>query len=177
VSVRAALPRYQADAELLRRTFAYFPSGVVALLAEVDGEPRGMVASAFTVGVSADPPLVSCAVQRTSRTWPVLRGAQTVGISVLAAGQVELARQLSSRERAERFAGVPLRDTGSAARFIAGAPVWFECTLHGEFPAGDHTVALLRVHGLGADPDVAPLVFHASSFRTLLLPHDSPRAS
>jgi flavin reductase (DIM6/NTAB) family NADH-FMN oxidoreductase RutF len=177
VSSRATLPRYQADPQLLRRTFAYFPTGVVALVAEVGGDPRGIVAAAFTVGVSAEPPLVSCAVQRSSTTWPVLRQAATLGISVLAADQADLARQIGSHDRSRRFLGVPLRDTGSSARFIAGAPVWFECTLHSEFPAGDHTVALLQVRGLGADPDVAPLVFHGSSFRRLLLPSDSPRAS
>ena len=166
----AVLPRYEEDPHHLRNTFSYFPSGVVALLAEVDGEPRGMVASAFTVGVSMDPPLVSCAIQVTSSTWPLLRTASTIGISVLAESQGNLARQLSSRNRAERFADVPLRDTGSNARFIAGAPVWFECTLHGEFPAGDHTVALLQVTALGADPGLNPLVFHGSAFRQLLLP-------
>jgi flavin reductase (DIM6/NTAB) family NADH-FMN oxidoreductase RutF len=169
VSVRAALPRYESDPEQLRRTFSYFPSGVVALVAEIDGEPRGMVASAFTVGVSAEPPLVSCAIAVTSTTWPLLRTAPTIGISVLAADQASLAGQIASPDRAQRFANVPLRDTGSSAQFIAGAPVWLECTLHSEFPAGDHTIALLEIRGLGADPDLQPLVFHGSSFRQLVL--------
>jgi flavin reductase (DIM6/NTAB) family NADH-FMN oxidoreductase RutF len=129
-----------------------------------------MVASAFTVGVSIDPPLVSCAIQRTSSTWPVLKSAGTVGISVLAEDQGELCRRLGSRNRADRFTGVPLRSTGTPARFIAGAPVWLECAINGEFPAGDHTVALLEVRALGADPGLNPLVFHGSSFRQLLLP-------
>jgi flavin reductase (DIM6/NTAB) family NADH-FMN oxidoreductase RutF len=168
--MRAPLPRYEADTRQLRDAFAHFPSGVVALLAEVDGEPRGMVAAAFTVGVSIDPPLVSGAIQRTSTTWPVLRAAETIGVSVLGEDQEELCRQLGSSNRADRFAGVPLRNTGSSALFISGAPVWFECTLNGEFPAGDHTVALLEVRGLGADPDRSPLIFHGSSFRQLRLP-------
>lgn len=166
----AVLPPYQADPQHLRETFSYFPSGVVALLAEIDGEPRGLVASAFTVGVSIDPPLVSCAIQRTSSSWPILKTAARIGISVFAEDQGEMARQLSSRNHEQRFAGVPLRETGSTARFIAGAPVWFECTFTGEFPAGDHTVALLQVQALGADPDLKPLVFHGSSFRQLVLP-------
>jgi flavin reductase (DIM6/NTAB) family NADH-FMN oxidoreductase RutF len=150
----------------------------VALIAEVDGAPRGMLAASFTVGVSAEPPLVSCAIQRSSATWPVLRGSPSIGISVLAADQEHLARQIGSPDRSRRFAGVPLRDTGSTARFIAGSPVWLECTLHSEFPAGDHTVALLEVRGLGADPGLPPLVFHGSTFRRLLLPAcDPPRAS
>lgn len=170
MTVRAALPRYEADPRQLRETFSYFPSGVVALLADIGGEPQGMVASAFTVGVSTEPPLVSCAIRMASTTWPVLRTAPYLGISVLAAHQGALARQIASPERAGRFADVPLRETGSSARFIAGAPVWFECTVYSELPAGDHTVALLEVHALGADPGVEPLVFHGSAFRQLLLP-------
>lgn len=170
----AVLPRYESDPRVLRETFSYFPSGVVALLAEVDGAPRGLVASAFTVGVSIDPPLVSCAIQLTSTSWPVLRTAARIGVSVFAEDQGHLARQLSSRNHQERFTGVPLRETGSTARFIAGAPVWFECGFAGEFPAGDHTVALLEVHALGADRERRPLVFHGSAFRQLLLPSNDP---
>jgi flavin reductase (DIM6/NTAB) family NADH-FMN oxidoreductase RutF len=35
--------------------------------------------------------------------------------------------------------------------------------------AGDHDIVVLRVHALGADTTVAPLVFHASQFRELEL--------
>jgi flavin reductase (DIM6/NTAB) family NADH-FMN oxidoreductase RutF len=168
--MRASLPRYESDPKVLREAFSYFPSGVVALLARVGDEPRGMVAAAFTVGVSTDPPLVSCAIQRTSSTWPALRTSETIGISVLAEDQGELCRQLGSHNRAERFTGVRLRDTGTSALFIAGAPVWLECAVAGEFPAGDHTVALLEVFALGADPGLNPLIFHGSSFRQLRLP-------
>jgi flavin reductase (DIM6/NTAB) family NADH-FMN oxidoreductase RutF len=166
----ASLPRYDADPIHLRRTFSYFPSGVVALIAEVEGAPRGLVAATFTVGVSIDPPLVLCAIQNSSETWPMLRRAPTLGISVLAEDQGPLGLQIGSKNRHERFADVPLRSCGSEARFIAGAPVWFECDIHAEYPAGDHAVVLLRVLGLGADPDLRPLVFHGSTFRQLVQP-------
>lgn len=40
-----------------------------------------------------------------------------------------------------------------------------------EVQAGDdHTIVLLRLHGLRADPGAAPLVFHGSRFRTLAAP-------
>jgi len=170
MNYRAELPAYEADAQTLRTTISYFPSGVVALLAEVGGEVKGMVASAFTVGVSVDPPLVSCAIQRSSGTWPLLKQADRIGISVLAEGQGALARQISSRNREARFTDVPIRDTGSSARFIAGAPVWFECVLFGEHSAGDHTIALLEITALGADPTLRPLVFHGSTFGGLQMP-------
>jgi flavin reductase (DIM6/NTAB) family NADH-FMN oxidoreductase RutF len=166
----ASLPRYDADPSTLRRTFSYFPSGLVALIAKVDGEPHGLVAATFTVGVSIEPPLVLCAIQNSSETWPVLRRAPTIGISVLAEDQGPLGLQIASKVRHERFADVPLRSCGSEARFIAGAPVWFECDVHAEHPAGDHQVVLLRVLGLGADPALRPLIFHGSTFRQLVRP-------
>lgn len=164
---RAALAAYESDPATLRQTFSYFPSGVVALLAVVDGEQHGMVASAFTVGVSTDPPLVSCAIQKRSSTWPLLRGAPRIGVSVLAESQGQLARQIANRDRAARFVDVPLREIGSSALFIAGAPVWFECSLWAEHDAGDHTIALFEVKALGADPSSSPLIFHGSGFREL----------
>jgi flavin reductase (DIM6/NTAB) family NADH-FMN oxidoreductase RutF len=167
---QASLPRYDADPANLRRTFSYFPSGVVALIADVDDEPRGLVAATFTVGVSIEPPLVLCAIQNSSTTWPLLRRAHAIGISVLAEDQGPLGLQIGSKNAAERFVGVPLRSVGSSARFIAGAPVWFECEIYGEHPAGDHAVVLLKVVGLGADPELRPLVFHGSTFRQLLRP-------
>ena len=170
--IRAELPTYENDPAELRRAFSFFPSGVVALLAEVDGEPQGLVASAFTVGVSMDPPLVSCAVQRTSTTWPLLRQAGRLGVTVLADGQGGLARQLAGKDRARRFEGVPLRETGSSARFIHGTPLWLECRLYAEHPAGDHTIALLEVTGIGVLPELEPLVFHRSDFRALQLTQD-----
>lgn len=167
---RSTLSSYENDPARLRESFSLFPSGVVALLAEIDGGTQGMVASAFTVGVSIDPPLVSCAIQLTSTTWPILKCAQRLGISVLAEHQGALARQISSRDKSSRFSNVPLCEIGSSARFIADAPVWFECLLAAEFPAGDHTIALLQAKGLGADLDARPLVTHGSAFRQLLLP-------
>lgn len=64
------LPHYEGDARNLREMFSYFPSGVAALLAEIDGEPTGIVASSFTVGVSIEPPLFLAAVKlAAARIW------------------------------------------------------------------------------------------------------------
>ena len=162
----AVLTPIGQDRDALRRTFALFPSGVAAIAAEVDGAPRVLVASSFQVGISADPPLVLFAVQRTSESWPVLRRAPRLGVSVLGEAHEGAARQLASKV-ADRFSGVPTEVTGSGAILIEGAPVHLECTVEGEMPAGDHEVVLLRVHAVAADPAAAPLVFHGSTFRRL----------
>jgi flavin reductase (DIM6/NTAB) family NADH-FMN oxidoreductase RutF len=69
------------DPQQLRRVFGSFPSGVAAVAALVAGEPVGIAASSFT-SVSLDPPLVSVCIAHTSTTWPVLRTASRLGVSI-----------------------------------------------------------------------------------------------
>jgi len=148
----------------LRRVFAAFPTGVAAVAAVIDGEPTGLAASSF-VSVSLDPPLVSVCVAHASTTWPALRSAGRVGISVLGDHQEQASRQLSSRT-AKRFAGLDWRATTAGAVLLSEASAWFDCSLEQEIPAGDHDIVLLRVHDLGAS-EVMPLVFHGSGYRQL----------
>ena len=148
----------------LRRVFATFPTGVAAVAAVIDGEPAGLAASSF-VSVSLDPPLVSVCVAHTSITWPALRGAGRLGISVLGDHQEQASRQLSSRAGG-RFAGLEWRATADGAILLSEASAWFDCSLEQEIPAGDHDIVLLRVHDLGAS-EVMPLVFHGSGYRQL----------
>jgi len=163
----AELLRYDGDTLALRRAFAQYPSGVVALIAEVDGAPTPLVASSFTVGVSANPPLVSVAIQHSSTSWPAIRGADRIGVSVFAHDQAGLARQLSVPDRERRLQGVDLQGSGSSARYLDGAAMWFETSLHDEVRAGDHTIALLEVRALREFEARLPLIFHNSTFTTL----------
>jgi len=164
-----ATPPLQRDLDLetLRAAFGHHPSGVAALIAQVDGVPVVLVASSFTVGVSAEPPLVSVAVQRTSTSWPLLRRARSIGVSGLAEDQAALARRLAGPDRESRLDGIDLATTGSDARFVEGASSWFEVVPFAEVDAGDHTVALLEVVALRVRRDHRPLVFHDSGFHSL----------
>jgi flavin reductase (DIM6/NTAB) family NADH-FMN oxidoreductase RutF len=153
----------------LRRVFSSFPTGVTVVAALIDGVPAGLAANSF-VSVSLDPPMVSICTAHTSTTWPVLRRAARLGISVLSARQEHIGRQLSARG-IDRFAALDWRTSRDGAVLLAGASAWLDCSIEREIPAGDHDIVLLRVHDLDADPDAAPLVFHGSRYRRL---HDFP---
>jgi flavin reductase (DIM6/NTAB) family NADH-FMN oxidoreductase RutF len=153
---------------LLRTAFGHFPTGVAALAATVDEAQVGLVASTFAVGVSLEPPLVLFAIQNTSTTWPVLRRARRIGVSVLGESHDQACRQLASKT-GDRFAGLDVATTENDALFMHDAPMWLECTIEAEVPAGDHHVVLLRIMSLDTHPDINPLVFHRSSFHRLEL--------
>ena len=149
----------------LRRAFGCFPSGVTAVCAEIDGVPVGLAASSFT-SVSIEPPLVSVCMQHSSTTWPKLRSAARLGLSVLAEGQDAICSRLASKTR-DRFDGTSRTVADDGSLFIDGASLWLDCTIESELPCGDHDIVVLRVHSTFADSATAPLVFHGSRFRRL----------
>jgi flavin reductase (DIM6/NTAB) family NADH-FMN oxidoreductase RutF len=51
--------------------------------------------------------------------------------------------------------------------FIHGTSVWLESSIEQSIPAGDHIIVVLRVSDITVHPDVAPIVFHRSTFRRL----------
>jgi flavin reductase (DIM6/NTAB) family NADH-FMN oxidoreductase RutF len=149
----------------LREAFGHFPSGVIAIAAEVDGTLVGLAASTF-VPVSLEPPLVSFCVQNSSTTWPKLKDLPLLGISVLGESHDEAARTLAAKT-GDRFAGLETQSTAGGAVFIHGTSVWLESAIVQLVPAGDHTIVVLRVHDITVHDDIPPIVFHRSTFRRL----------
>lgn len=158
-------PASKLTPSALREAFGHFPTGVVAVAAEVDGIRVGLAASTF-VPVSLDPPLVSFCVQNTSATWPRLRLLPALGISVLGEAHDAAARTLAAKT-GDRFAGLQTVSNRAGAVFIEGTSVWLESVVEQLIPAGDHTIVVLRVLDVAVHPDVAPIVFHRSGFRRL----------
>ena len=153
------------DPTTLRRVFGAFPTGVVAVAALVGGAPTGLAANSFT-SVSLLPALVSVCVAHNSTTWPVLSRVPRIGISVLSAEQFRHGRQLAARS-SDRFVDVHWRHSSEGAVFIEEAAAWLDTSVETQVEAGDHNIVVLRVHDLGVDHDVHPLVFHSSQFRRL----------
>jgi flavin reductase (DIM6/NTAB) family NADH-FMN oxidoreductase RutF len=149
----------------LREAFGHFPTGVIAIAAEVDGVLVGLAASTF-VPVSLDPPLVSFCVQNSSTTWPKLKDLPVLGISVLGEAHDQVAKTLAAKT-GDRFAGLETKSTDGGAVFIHGTSVWLESAIEQQVLAGDHTIVVLRVHEITVHDDIAPIVFHRSAFRRL----------
>jgi flavin reductase (DIM6/NTAB) family NADH-FMN oxidoreductase RutF len=150
------------DPVRLRQAFGIFPSGVVAVAAQVDGVLAGLAASSFT-SVSLDPPLVSFSIANSSKTWPDLRRATHLGITILADRHGGLARQLAGPP-ATRFDGVEVLIGPDGAVTLPDGLAQFDTTIYREVEAGDHTIVLLRLHAVQHADHSLPLVFHRSAF-------------
>jgi flavin reductase (DIM6/NTAB) family NADH-FMN oxidoreductase RutF len=171
---QTAAPRFPAahfptnqdlDPARLRQAFGIFPSGVVAVAAEVAGRLVGLAASSFT-SVSLAPPLISFSIANASKTWPDLRRASHLGVTVLADHHGAVARQLAGPV-ADRFDGVGVALTDDGAVTLVDGLARFDTTIYREVEAGDHTIVLLRLHAVEHADSSSPLVFHRSAFGRL----------
>jgi flavin reductase (DIM6/NTAB) family NADH-FMN oxidoreductase RutF len=153
------------DPARLRKAFGVFPTGVVAVAAEVDGRLTGLAASSFT-GVSLDPPLVSFSVASTSKTWPDLRRAAHLGVTVLADHHGGVCRQLAGPVD-HRFDGIAVKASDQGAVTLDEGLARFDCTVYREVEAGDHVIVLLRLHAVEHPETGSPLIFHRSGFGRL----------
>ena len=156
------------DPARLREAFGIFPTGVVAVAAQVDGRLIGLAASSFTT-VSLEPPLVSINLAVSSKTWPDLRRAGHLGVTVLADHHDVVCRQLAGPVD-QRFDGLAYRVTDDGAVTLDEGLARFDCTIYREVEAGDHLLVLLELHAVEhVDHNLAgaPLVFHRSSFGKL----------
>ncbi|WP_375763266.1 flavin reductase family protein [Bradyrhizobium sp. Pha-3] len=152
----------QIDSRMLRDAFGAFPTGVVAVAAQVDGRLVGLAASSFT-SVSLEPPLASLSVAKGSATWPVLRRAEHLGVTVLAEDHGALCRQLAGPAQ-ERFTGVAFEITDRGAVMLAEGIAQYDCTVREELEAGDHVIVLLKLHAVVVHSRRQPLIFHRSGF-------------
>ncbi|MEU6859884.1 flavin reductase family protein [Glycomyces sp. NPDC046736] len=153
------------DPKRLREAFGVFPTGVVAVAAEVDGRVTGLAASSFT-SVSLDPPLVSFSIATASKTWPDLRRAARLGLTVLAAHHGAVCRQLAG-DPARRFEGLAVSVSDLGAATLDDGLARFDCSVFQEVAAGDHVIVLLRLHAVEHADTAGPLVFHRSGFSRL----------
>jgi flavin reductase (DIM6/NTAB) family NADH-FMN oxidoreductase RutF len=146
----------------LRQAFGTFPSGVVAVAAELEGRPIGLAASSFS-SVSLDPPLVLFSIANRSKTWPALRRAAHLGVTILADHHGALARQLAGPVEL-RFKDVEVAYCELGALTIPAGLAQFDTTVYREVEAGDHTIVLLRLHAVQHSAHSQPLIFHRSTF-------------
>ena len=165
MTIPAMTTNQDLDPRRLRQAFGIFPTGVVAVAAEVDGARTGLAASSFA-SVSLDPPLVSFSVAKTSKTWPDLRRAGHLGVTILAGHHGEVCRQLAGPVE-HRFDGVAVTASEDGAVTLDEGLARFDCTVYREVEAGDHTIVILRLHAVDHSDTSLPLVFHRSAFGRL----------
>ena len=151
-----------------RRVVGRFATGVTVITTVLDGEHHAMTCSSFT-SVSLEPVLVLFCAEKIARFHDVVLSSGTFAVSVLAQGQEDVSRRYAVRGRPleDQFDGIPsLVGSRTVAVVIEGALAALECRTVSTTDAGDHTVVMGEVVGLGVpDPEGDPLLYYEGRYR------------
>ncbi len=149
--------------EQFRLVLGHVPTSVAVVAGLVGDRPKGLSIGTF-VPVSLEPPLVGFFVARSSTSWPEISGAGSFCVSVLGAGQAGVSARLAASGK-DKFDAVSWERAPSGHPLIAGSVAWVDCVIEEERGAGDHTLVLGRVIGLGVGSGSTPLLHHRGGYR------------
>ena len=158
------------DVSAFRQAMGSFPTGVtVVTVASDDGSLHGLTVNSFS-SVSLDPMLVLVCLNEASRGVSLIERAGGFVVNVLSAGQQDISRWFADRYRpagSAMFDGVPFEPGVTGCPVLVDATASFDCRLRQLHRAGDHLIVLGEVVGLVHRPALAPLIFHAGSYKSL----------
>lgn len=153
------------DPSSFRAAMGMLPTGVTIVTAAGPEGPAGATANAVS-SLSIEPMLMLACLDRGSRTLLAVQAANRFGISVLHAGQEEIARAFATKAPVpDKWAGVAWSERDGVPA-IDDALVFVACELRDVIAGGDHVIVTGEVTALETS-DGTPLVFHAGDYQPL----------
>jgi flavin reductase (DIM6/NTAB) family NADH-FMN oxidoreductase RutF len=153
------------DPASFRAAMAMLPTGVTVVAAAGRDGPAGATANAV-VSLSLEPMLMLACLDRGSRTLLAVQAANRFGVSVLHAGQEEIARAFATKAPvADKWQGIGWSERDGVPA-IDGALAFVACELRDVIAGGDHVIVTGEVHSVESG-EGTPLVFHAGEYRPL----------
>ena len=156
------------DSRVFRDVCGRFATGVTVLTVDDRGTPRGMTANAVS-SLSLDPLLILVCVEGTASAHEAVDNVGAFAINILAEDQRHLSDLFAVHgEPSEPMGGAPYRTASTGAPILKGTIGWIECEVWERYAGGDHTIFVGKAVEMElTQPDGAPLLFFAGSYRSL----------
>lgn len=138
--------------EIKPRSFVYLlqPKPVAIIVSvDLEGKPNGMTA-AWLTPTSRDPPLLAVAISPKRYTYELIKQSKDFTVNMLDASMIsesELFGSCSGRS-VDKFKNSKLTLSNSKtikSPYVREAVTALECSLHSEYPAGDHALIIGKV--------------------------------
>lgn len=159
------LPTPGLPAAEFRQLMSAWCTGVAVVTSAADGGPVGCTVNAIT-SVSLTPPLLLVGLGAQSRTLAAIQDQGRLGLNLLPAQQVTLARRFSRGDPAGRFADVEYH-------WIQGVPVLSDmvvtavCVTEDFLPIADHVLVVAEPVWWRSTSHRRPLVCYGRSYWSL----------
>jgi flavin reductase (DIM6/NTAB) family NADH-FMN oxidoreductase RutF len=151
------------DIATFKSALGSWPSGVTIVTSRHSEIQHGMTVSAFSA-VSAEPPQVLVCTNRQSTTHAVIERSGCFTVSILSAGQEEIANLFADKSREEtRFEGLACTPGATGCPRIPGALVHLDCRVIEAVTGGTHMIYVGLVEA-AAVHDSAPMAFYRGRY-------------
>ncbi|QSA96477.1 flavin reductase family protein [Methylococcus sp. EFPC2] len=114
----------------------------VYVIGVTDGTRHNAFTAAWLMQASFDPPLLALSINPRHSSYRLLQAGRVFTVNVLPAGRTDLARHFGQPASVDKLASVSWTADARGAPLLPEALAWFSCELSGEYPAGDHVLAL-----------------------------------
>lgn len=153
----------EAAKKTVLRMFTY---GLYAIGVRQDDEVNAFTAN-WICQASFEPPMVMLAVENDSRSLPMMHDSGIFSVNVYESGQRELAGHFGRRSKThpDKMGDMPWEPGVTGAPLLPQALGHLECRIHGELPAGDHTVFIAEVVEASVRREGEPLTQRETGFR------------
>lgn len=158
---------HNIDEALFRSTVGHYASGITIITGQDNQGPIGFTCQSF-YSVSADPPLVSFSVMKTSTTYPRIHATGNFAVNILSRGQESASNQFG-RRGTNKWAKIPWAQSAQGNPVLDGSLAWLDCRIWAEHDAGDHIIVLGQVVELGVTDEhlSEPLLYFEGRYRAL----------
>jgi flavin reductase (DIM6/NTAB) family NADH-FMN oxidoreductase RutF len=152
----------------LRDVLRFWATGVSIVSAAHGDVQHGMTVNSFA-SLSLEPPLVSVALEKITRTHGLVDLSGAFGVSFLAEGQKGVSERFSgmATELQNRYAGLKTFTLETGSPLLEGALAWLDCRVTERHAAGTHTVFFAEVAAARFEGDAPPLLYFNRGYRKL----------
>ncbi len=136
----------------------------VITVANADGTRGGLTATAVC-SMSADPPTLLCALNKSSNSYPAIERAGAFGVNVLGPDHHGVAQRFSSSlPGEEKFQLGDWTQAAGGSPLLTSAVVAFDCRLTATFEVATHVVMIGEIDGIILGEGGSPLLYADGSY-------------
>ncbi|MCX5497665.1 flavin reductase family protein [Kaistia dalseonensis] len=143
-------------------------AGAVSVITVGVGADRTGFTATSVSSLSAEPPAIMVAVNRTSSSWPALQRHRAFCVNVLADDQQFVAERFAGRDGAkgaERYDGAAWRPLATGALALVDALTTIDCELEEAIERHSHAILIGRVKAVTTRTGAQPLLYWHGAYR------------
>ena len=145
-----------------------FPAAV-NLVTTGTGDGRAGFTASAVMSLTAEPPQIGVAVNRTASAFPQLKANRAFCVNTLAAHHSELARRFAGAVKGnERFRTGNWSELSTGSPALADAKINLDCIVEREIELSSHVLFIATVQSVRTRDDLKPLLFVEGNWASLL---------